>query len=180
MSDRTAVFLICGAGRSHTSHIANILHNAGINMGDDLMPAGPGNWEGHYEDLPAVALNDQILEHHGHSSWSLATGPVEVDDGRLLNAVVDYIGSRAGWPGSWGVKDPRLTMTMRYWLAAFRRHPQLEPIIVGMIRDTHTSAQSLSDRDGLTMVDATRITEHYQHALSVLATPSVTVHHREC
>ena len=157
------VLIVMGFGRSCTSGVARALDRAGWPMGSDLLPPHDSNPWGHYEDRPAVLLNDRILAHHG-GSWDdpppglIGTG-MTVLDLHLTAEVRDYIATRE--PGQWGLKDPRLTFTWPYWRTALREHPELEPILVMNRRDPDAAAASLARRDGIPHADALDIVRAY-------------------
>jgi hypothetical protein len=114
MSAHQKPVIVVGMHRSGTSLTASILGSAGLHIGDNLVPAGPGNAEGHFEDLDFVGLHRAALAAHGHDpeGW----------DEVLLDAMPDVfeakahglIEARAARP-LWGWKDPRTAVFLPFW-----------------------------------------------------------------
>jgi hypothetical protein len=63
--------VIAGFHRSGTSSAAQLLHTAGLFVGDDLVGKMPYNPYGHYEDREVLAIHDQILRDNGFN-WQVA------------------------------------------------------------------------------------------------------------
>jgi len=167
--DVPKVFLVCGAGRSATSQIAKHLHDGGLPMGDNLMAPSPANPHGYYEDMAAVSLNGRILGAH-QVTWSTVEEPLPVEHLEWVERLRDYIHQRmaAAHDGPWGVKDPRITMTIAYWLEALAGY-DVEPVVVGCIRDTDAVARSLQRSERMDRLWALTVTHHYQQALAGIA-----------
>ena len=96
------------------------LANAGLVIGDDLLPSGPSNPDGHFEDRALVRLHDMELARLGGSwhqppagnkrqpkpggmSQEFATG--------VATALTPYLTQAAHW----GFKDPRTCLFLRQW-----------------------------------------------------------------
>lgn len=111
--------------RSGTSAVASLFNALGAQLGTSstLMPAHESNARGHYEQLPIVAINDEILQDSGgHWLWPPQTGSKELQ--RLANSEVGVRAAHAlatcGWnPSDMGppflVKDPRFCVTLPFW-----------------------------------------------------------------
>ena len=158
MSSSDKVAVVLGAGRSMTSGVAKGLHEVGFPMAarpGEMIPAGPGNPDGHYECRRLVALNDEILRAHG-ATWDKPPGDVWKD--RYVGPVVDYIESR-GEP-QWGIKDPRLVLLWPIWEVAFDKFGY-DLIKVKVYRNPDRIVDSLYRRDGTLPDTAREITEHY-------------------
>ena len=65
--------IIAGFHRSGTSLVSQLLHHAGLFLGYDLMGATFSNPHGHFEDIQAYELHQQILADNGRT-W-LVTEP---------------------------------------------------------------------------------------------------------
>ena len=82
---RGGQLVITGMHRSATSLVANLMQQAGLEIGDQLMGPGPGNRRGHFEDRDFYVLHEQMLAAIDRAAWfapqySLAAGeasPVE-------------------------------------------------------------------------------------------------------
>lgn len=140
---------ICVAGmhRSGTSLIARVLNASGLDLGPqaDLLGAGVGNPDGHWENIHFLQINDALLEAAG-GTWdrvpSLPAGwhldpkfDSLYDRARML---VDSFTGRAVW----GWKDPRNSLTLPFWL---RLIPDLKVVIA--LRNPLDVAESLEKRN---------------------------------
>lgn len=56
--------LILGSGRSGTSMMGGIMHDAGYYMGEDLYPGRDSNPKGFFENAEINGLNEYILSHY--------------------------------------------------------------------------------------------------------------------
>lgn len=99
-----------------------MLHESGIAVGRDLIPADEGNAEGYFEERPVVQLNDQIVQTAGLGAW-FATASREhmlecaaplVDEMRALAA-----DATPAW------KDPRFSWTLETWLGVLNQAPRI-------------------------------------------------------
>src|SRR5262249_58583966 len=54
---------VVGMPRAGTSLVTQLLHSCGLYLGhdDDLMPPGPDNAEGFWENTRFVSMNDEVL-----------------------------------------------------------------------------------------------------------------------
>jgi len=50
-------FIICGSGRSGTSAVARLLHEAGLSVGHELIEPDEHNAEGYFEERQVVKIN---------------------------------------------------------------------------------------------------------------------------
>lgn len=103
--------LVSGFHRSATSATANLLANAGLNMGIKLMGNHISNPKGHFEDLFAVQLHDKQLAK-SHTSWQFHD---EVALDCQSDFLADYIAQRSQSNQYWGVKDPRACLFLEQW-----------------------------------------------------------------
>jgi glycosyltransferase involved in cell wall biosynthesis len=108
------ILVIAGMHRSGTSLLAALASEAGFDMGARLLPAGPGNPGGHFEDLDFVELHDAALAARGAAAlavapdFSFAPAVAEVEAAREL------LRERQAKP-RWGFKDPRATLFLDFW-----------------------------------------------------------------
>lgn len=108
------MFAVLGFHRSLTSVVAQWLHNSGVCMGDYLMPPAASNPEGHYEDMPLVALHDDLLAMQG-TTWQFS-GEVELSSDAGGDAIQRYVSLRDSLHGEhWGMKDPRQCLFLPNW-----------------------------------------------------------------
>jgi hypothetical protein len=153
--------IVLGMHRSATSLIAKGLHEAGVNMGVEMLGPGPGNEQGHYEDMGMLALNDKILEMAG-GSWD--NPPPEKDiqaaGKKLRLEIMMALAMRQCKNELWGWKDPRTTLTIRCftpWLTS--------PIFVPCFRSVLDVALSLHRRDGMESEKAIKLANEYNSRL---------------
>ena len=62
------VICVLGMHRSGTSVISRVLNLLGAELGIDLLPAGPYNERGFWENLKFTRIHDKLLQQLG-SSW---------------------------------------------------------------------------------------------------------------
>src|SRR5690242_10880263 len=124
------VLVVAGMHRSGTSFLASLLHHAGCQMGEKVLPADANNRAGYFEDLSFLELNRRMLasvvsaDLPGHADWGWTEGvaPAGVDP-RLLDPFVAeadaLVANRARahteTRGPWGWKDPRTTVLLDFW-----------------------------------------------------------------
>ena len=161
--------------RSTTSGVAKGLHLAGWPMSPNestMLPSGPTNQWGHWEDRELVALNDRILNKLG-AAWndppSLEVVISRKDE--FLPMAVNYVRSRisAHAGGQWGIKDPRLVPLWPIWKAAFDTFHDIDLITVTPRRNEVAIAESLHKRDRMEISTATRLARTYHGNLDSLA-----------
>jgi hypothetical protein len=145
--------------RCGTSVAARALDAAGVSFGrpDQLMPPGPDNKAGYWENLPIKALDDDLLAHLG-GSWDRP--PVlepaweehpALDEFRaraadVLDAAFDAPTSSSG-PIGW--KDPRLSLLLPFWRTV---GPVDGTVIV--VRHPTEVAASLAERNQMDPITA--------------------------
>src|SRR6185436_1564043 len=102
-----------GSGRSGTSAVAKLLHNAGLAAGHDLIEADESNADGYFEERAVIKLNDCILRDT-RLNERFATASRE----QVLDAAVPYRDEMRDLVATatplW--KDPRFCWTLEAWL----------------------------------------------------------------
>ncbi len=116
------MFLITGSGRSGTSAVAQLLHEAGLSVGHDLLEPDEHNAEGYFEERMVIMINDAILKAAGIGEW-FTTATRE----RIREAAVQYVDYmrdqvQVATP-VW--KDPRFSWTLEAWLEMFPEPPRI-------------------------------------------------------
>ncbi len=160
------MFLICGSGRSGTSAVARVLHEAGITMGSDLIEADASNAEGYFEERSVVALNDAILHDVGLHRWFVTATRAEIlAAGRARHDVMLPLAAAAtaGW------KDPRFCWTLEAWLEVLPERPQL----IVCVRSPSEVVESTLRYYALDSDEARRAAEHtwcceYERLLEII------------
>jgi len=106
--------IVAGFHRSGTSSVAQLLHSAGLFVGDELIGAMPYNPYGHYEDREVVRLHDRILADNG-LNWQVAQELVPSIGEVRWKAMERFVESRRTAHRLWGFKDPRVCLFMSAW-----------------------------------------------------------------
>lgn len=155
--------LVLGMHRSGTSCLAHSLHEAGLSLGTDLMnDVARDNMEGHWENLEAVRINDQILALSG-GAWDRVPQTLRTDEvtDRRITAFLEGFGNAgiAGW------KDPRTTLTYPIWKPHLGEHR-----IIAAFRHPASVARSLHVRDTWRLEQGLRLWADYNERLLEHAT----------
>jgi hypothetical protein len=106
--------VVAGFHRSGTSMLTQLLVEAGLFVGDDLLGAMPSNPYGHFEDREVLRLHRSILERHGDdwhwdSPFPFYIGP---DHWRAMRQLIRR---RELAHKNWGFKDPRVCLLLGAW-----------------------------------------------------------------
>lgn len=112
--------LIISFHRSGSSLVAQLLGASGFHLGDKLLGAKPSNRYGHFEDTEVIQFHDRLLGSDGHS-WYSDRGPVSMYHDSALKWISLYAVRKSAHHAAYGVKDPRLCLTIRHWEAALGR-----------------------------------------------------------
>jgi len=115
-SDSTQpVLIITGMHRSATSLMASLLQNAGLNIGDRLMPANTGNALGHFEDLDFYEFHKRALRANGCCRDGFVTDAIVKVPAVLRSEAISLINARHSVGQPWGWKDPRTVLFLCFW-----------------------------------------------------------------
>jgi hypothetical protein len=140
--------VIAGFHRSGTSSVAQLLHAAGLFLGDELVGEMPYNPYGHYEDREILRIHDQILRENG-LNWQVTEPLVPmIGDGRW-EAMERLIERRRLEHRVWGFKDPRVCLFMAAW-----KHLLPSCKFVLCFRPVADCSYSLSRRHALELFEA--------------------------
>jgi hypothetical protein len=116
------MILVTGSGRSGTSAVARLLHEAGIAVGRHLVAADANNAEGYFEERPLIEINQHIL--HGAGLGGMSS---EASRASLIDAaqpfVDDMLALAADATPAW--KDPRFSWTLEPWLGVLAPRPRI-------------------------------------------------------
>ncbi len=144
--------------------VTRLLHCCGLELGpeSELMPPQADNPEGFWEHLGFVAINDELLSELG-GAWDLPPAPNEdLTSNRLdplrLKARLQI--ERFGSANVWGWKDPRNSLTMRFWQQLL---PDLRTVVV--VRNPLEVAHSMRERNGTSYSFGLRLWEIYNRRL---------------
>lgn len=147
------IVIVLGMHRSGTSAITRGLQVLGVELGNHLMPAAEGNnAKGFWEDMDAHALNEDIFKALGRSwhSWTPITSRDLQLPGieRLKLRAVELLREKLHNTDCFGLKDPRISLTLPFWESVFS-HLEVRTSYIVACRHPMSVAQSLAKRDGL-------------------------------
>src|SRR5262245_11985949 len=116
------MFIVTGSGRSGTSAVAKLLHDAGLSAGHDLIAADEGNAEGYYEERGLIELNQHILNdcRLGERFATATRAEVLAAAEEWLEPMREVV---AGATPAW--KDPRFSWTLEAWLPLLPEPPKI-------------------------------------------------------
>ena len=147
------IHLVVGMHRSGTSALCAALAACGVSFGNRLLGAMAGvNDEGFWEDAAVVAINEQLLALLDSSWYAPAPQLAQADwaDARF-NALREQAAGllRGGFGAAprQGVKDPRLCLTLPFWLSLCSELGIAARVCV-ISRAPLEVARSLQRRDG--------------------------------
>jgi hypothetical protein len=109
---KNRVLIITGMHRSGTSLVARFIHHSGIDLGESMLGANPGNRYGHFEDEEFLEFHRQVLKRNFGHNWQ-APGPPRLSDDEARKGR-ELIARRAG-KADWGWKDPRTSLFLDFW-----------------------------------------------------------------
>jgi hypothetical protein len=154
--------LVLGMHRSGTSAIARLTALLGPAMcrPEHLVRGHGGNLRGHWESAPLVAENDRLLASVGARWWCPPSNRADLaglaaDDNERHHARQVFASSFPITPWVW--KDPRICLTLPFWLASF----DSKPVGILVLRDPREVAASVHARDGLSIPFALALWERH-------------------
>ena len=146
------LILVLGMHRSGTSAITRGLQAMGVSLGDRLLPPGGDNPTGYWEDRDVFQLNVDILDSIG-ATWDDLI-PITLDRVEALKSTdflpraIDLLQHKFLTAELVGIKEPRLTKLLPFWIHVFRAcNLQTDYIIA--IRHPLSVAKSLAVRNAL-------------------------------
>jgi len=162
--------------RSGTSALCAALERCGVSFGANLLKPMTGvNDDGFWEDADVVQLNQRLLASLGGTWFALPPSLAEVDwsgNGYAdLRQAADGLLARGFGPAPLqALKDPRLCLTLPFWLAACERQ-ELPVTVCIMSRAPLEIARSLEKRDGFPLGYGLRLCASYRRLLAASAPP---------
>lgn len=132
--------IVAGFHRSGTSLTAQLLHRAGLFLGQDMLPKHRSNPHGHFEDREVVRFHDQVLKDNG-LTWQVDGSKLPVVEEAHRRRLREIINERDAEQKLWGFKDPRVCLFMETWKSLL---PDARVLIV--YRDFVASTYSLHRR----------------------------------
>ena len=168
MSDTVRDVVVVGAPRSGTSMLAGLFADAGHDAGRRLIPAGPSNPAGFFEDLDVNAANDDLLAPLGDRPWPGTVAPPR--HLRWLGAYDDWV--RGPGPGGalarlvpdrpFVLKDPRFCYSLPAWADVLDEATVL--VIVRHPDEVVASVLAMAGREPETFAGFD-VTEEHMHAM---------------
>jgi len=138
---RPPALVIVGMHRSGTSLAASLMQAAGLDIGEQLMGARPGNEAGHFEDLEFHRWHERVLAANGLGAEGfVAGGRIAVPD-ELRREAERLVRERREAGQAWGWKNPRTTLLLGFW-----RELIPEAVFLGVVRPPWEVVDSLFRR----------------------------------
>jgi hypothetical protein len=134
--------IIAGMHRSGTSLITHWLNECGLQVGENLLGAGLGNVEGHFEDIEFLKLHEEILIDNHLPSTGLTEAhniPVSIYHKEKLKSIIRV---KNNLYDQWGWKDPRTCLFLDTYKELI---PDARYLII--VRDYKSVVSSLLQRD---------------------------------
>jgi hypothetical protein len=132
--------VVVGFHRSGTSLLTQLLHAAGLFVGDELLGAMASNPYGHFEDREVLELHRAIMDDHG-AGWQI-TGPTAFHiDALYWDRMRAFVRKRQAAHKVWGFKDPRVCFFLGAW-----KYLMPDAKFVMVYRDPAECARSLETR----------------------------------
>lgn len=153
--------LVLGMHRSGTSSLTGSLEQRGLYVGE-VAASNVHNARGNRESRRITALNQALLEHNG-GSWHTPPGRLSWSASHARQRDGICAEFRAAASGQWGFKDPRMLLTLPFWLEGLG-----EVRLVGTFRHPVLVARSLAQRNGLDFAAGIGLWLHYNRRLLAL------------
>ncbi len=171
--DRHILFVV-GMHRSGTSALCAALQACGATFGGSLLePMQRVNERGFWESEPVVALNEALLGRAGRAWYSLSFAGCDFDNESFAEFSRTASGLlQTGFGGGplEVVKDPRLCITLPFWLRACAG-AGLRVSVCEVRRHPLAVAESLRERDGFPLGYGLRLASLYERMLRQAAPP---------
>jgi SAM-dependent methyltransferase len=161
--DRPRVICVLGYHRSGTSMTTRLLNLLGVDLGpgSDLVPAAHGdNPRGYWEPAWMVALNDELLRAFGGSDLEPPVFPAGWHRSPELQPLRDrareLLDEKLRGLAVWGVKDPRLCLTLPFWQDVLAERAEDVRYVV-CLRSPADTAASMASRGYEPPIPAARL-----------------------
>lgn len=139
--------IVVGFHRSGTSLLTQLLHASGLFVGERLLGAQPSNPYGHFEDMEAMELHQDIMRAAG-LDWQVDHQHMFFLDRRHWAAMETIAEKRTVGSRRWGFKDPRVCFFLGQW-----KHVLPTAKFVMVYRDPAECARSLHARHSAGYLD---------------------------
>jgi hypothetical protein len=119
---------------------AQLLHQSGLFLGDDLDPPSSSNPYGHFEDREFLALQNAILLDNG-TTWQVTRRFLPVISPARWTQLRELVARREEEHPVWGWKEPRTCLFLEIW-----KHILPDAKCLGVFRNFADSSYSLERR----------------------------------
>ena len=150
--------IVLGMHRSGTSCLMGMIEQCGVVLGE-VFTENPHNKKGNRERAEIQALNNEVLDTNG-GAWDCPVVVTKWTKGqrKLRDEILDRFRSGPGhW---WGFKDPRVVLTLPFWLEAID-----DPRFIGTYRHPHRVALSLQNRNRMAFDESYQLWLAYNKCL---------------
>jgi GT2 family glycosyltransferase len=158
-TSKERLIVVIGMHRSGTSCITRGLEVLGVGLGNNLMPAAPGdNEKGFFEDIDFNQLNIELLGHLGHDWDTLHPVSASELESELVtqfkNRAITLVHEKLNRTPVLGLKDPRATRLLPFWESVFK-DCDLDASYILAIRNPVSVFESLRKRNGFSSLKST-------------------------
>ncbi len=148
--------IILGMHRSGTSCITRLANLLGAELTEHLVPAGPDNAQGFFEDARMVAMNEEALEGFRTSHLGRRLLPPQWQEKKpavaLRSQAAELISTDYAQKPFFALKDPRLCRLLPIWQEVLNYH-QITHRYIFAFRNPLEVAHSLKRRNKLKVKD---------------------------
>ncbi|MDZ4835089.1 MAG: sulfotransferase [Candidatus Melainabacteria bacterium] len=108
------ILILAGMHRSGTSFVSSRLQDAGLDMGERLLPGADANIKGFFENMDFVELHESILAslEIDKRGWTLKR---DVTIPKEFESRCQEVINKNSKDTAWGWKDPRTTLFLESW-----------------------------------------------------------------
>ena len=139
--------IVVGFHRSGTSLVTQLLHEAGLFVGENLLAARPSNPYGHFEDRSVLRVHKRILGDNG-SDWQVSAPREMYISPRRWRRMQTIVQNRQAHYRSWGFKDPRVCLFLGAW-----KHLLPDARFLVVYRDPSETVRSMHARHSREFLD---------------------------
>ncbi|MFT7686036.1 MAG: glycosyltransferase involved in cell wall biosynthesis [Candidatus Azotimanducaceae bacterium] len=149
------IFIVVGMHRSGTSLVTNCLKSFGLKLSENLVPCGPDNPDGFFEDSEIVRFNSQLEEILSRSHMT-PSSVLPLPEGWQADPAIssisanikDYLSAAVDENSPFLLKDPRICNLLPLYIQIFGEL-KVRPVIIFVNRQPASVVRSKSNRDDL-------------------------------